>query len=65
VVPERKISETFKETLRAPTMTREMAALLEALSQHRLERFSDDPRAVGEWDVVPDGEGGYSLRCDA
>lgn len=57
--------ERFKETLRAHTMPPEMAALMEILSKRRLERFSVDPRAVGEWDVVPDGEGGYTLRCDA
>ena len=46
----------------APPLTRE---LFEALSTRRLERFGDDPRAVGAWDILPDGHNGYRLRCEA
>lgn len=40
-------------------------AMVEILSQRWRERFSDDARAVGNWDVIPDGEGGHKFQCDA
>lgn len=43
----------------------ELMDVLDALSVRRLERFADDPRLVGEWDIVPDGRGGHVLQCDA
>jgi hypothetical protein len=33
------------------------AATVAALTERRHERFGDDPRAVGEWTIEPDGDG--------
>ena len=38
---------------------------LDALSRRRETDYADDPRCVGEWDLISDGEGGYRLRCEA
>jgi hypothetical protein len=43
----------------APPLTRES---FEALSSRRLERFGDDPRAVGAWEILPDGRNGRCAR---
>ncbi|MDA8094637.1 MAG: hypothetical protein M0T84_12170 [Betaproteobacteria bacterium] len=43
----------------------EAIATFEQLTSRRLEKFSDDARAVGVWDLVPNQEGGHNLRCDA
>ena len=40
------------------------ATVFAALEERRLERFADDPRAVGEWTIEPDGDG-FVFRCDA
>lgn len=42
-----------------------MRGVLEALYDRRRERFADDPRAIGEWDIIRDDTGGYRVRCDA
>ena len=38
---------------------------LDTLSRRREVDHADDPRCVGEWDLIADGEGGYRLRCEA
>ncbi len=35
------------------------------LSTRWHEKFSHDPRAVGLWEILPDGDGGLWFRCDA
>lgn len=39
--------------------------IIDLLSRRWHERFSDDARAVGHWDIVADGEGGHKFQCDA
>lgn len=39
--------------------------MVELLSRRWHERFSDDARAVGNWDIVPDGGDGHKFQCDA
>ncbi len=48
-----------------PKLPAPMRALTEALILRRKERFGHDPRAVGDWDVVLNGDGGFRFRCDA
>lgn len=43
----------------------EMLAGFDALNARRVAEHGDDPRCVGEWDLVPDDLGGYTFRCDA
>ena len=40
-------------------------AAFDALNARRVTDYADDPRCVGEWDLIPDGTGGYKFRCDA
>lgn len=37
----------------------------DALNRRRQTDYVDDPRCVGEWDLISDGEGGYRFRCEA
>ena len=40
-------------------------ASFDALDASRATDYADDPRCVGEWDLIPDGVGGFKFRCDA
>ena len=37
----------------------------DALDASRVTDYADDPRCVGEWDLVPDDAGDFKLKCDA
>ena len=37
----------------------------DALDASRVTDYADDPRCVGEWDLIPDGAGWIQVRCDA
>ena len=52
-------------TLEAAPMPLSTRAAIMALQRRRTTQFGNDPRAVGEWDVIPDGTGGFRFRCDA
>ncbi|MDI1476386.1 hypothetical protein [Polyangium sp. y55x31] len=54
-----------QDLLRDPIAPQGMKDAFAALSVRRREKFSEDPRAVGEWSIVPDGHGGHQFRCDA
>ncbi|MDI1442429.1 hypothetical protein [Polyangium sp. 6x1] len=51
--------------LRDPVAQQGMKEAFAALSARRREKLNDDPRAVGEWSILPDGHGGHRFRCDA
>lgn len=56
----------FLEEARAEMRTSpDLATLFDWLVERRATLFGDDPRCVGEWSVVADGAGGFTLRCDA
>lgn len=44
---------------------REMFPILDQLAKRRFEKFADDPRVVGKWELVTDDRYGYRLICDA
>lgn len=46
----------------APT---EMLEAIDTLNARRMAEYGDDPRCVGEWDLLPDGLRGYKFPCDA
>lgn len=50
--------------MRAPGTPRELAEIFESLLARRAERYGDDPRVVGDWNLGPDGRGGHTFRCD-
>ena len=37
----------------------------DALDASRTTDYADDPRCVGEWDLIPDDVGGFKFKCDA
>jgi hypothetical protein len=39
-------------------------ARFDALDASRVTDYADDARCVGEWDLIPDGVGGFKFRCD-
>jgi hypothetical protein len=43
----------------------DLTVVLDQLDRRRAEYFADDFRAVGNWDLIPDGKGGMSFQCDA
>jgi hypothetical protein len=59
------ILEALEAIMRASATPREVRQAYEQLAARRRERFAGDARAVGEWGLVPNHEGGYSFRCDA
>ena len=56
--------DNLNEVLGGPAPPLWTAAAVAALTDRRHERFGDDPRAVGEWAIEPDGDG-FVFRCDA
>ena len=42
-----------------------LLAGVDTLSARRVSDYCDDPRCIGDWDLLPDEAGGYKLRCDA
>ena len=36
----------------------------DALDASRVTDYPDDPRCIGERDLIPDGLGGFEFRCD-
>jgi hypothetical protein len=61
---ERQHLENLTRRLDGPGAMEDIRDTIDALTRRRKERFTDDPRAVGEWAVtLIDGE--YRLRCDA
>lgn len=57
--------EQLDAILRAPATPPQMIEACHALAARRRERFANDPRAVGEWDVRLDAHGRVRLHCDA
>ena len=55
----------LKALLKNPAALPEMIDAYHTLTQRRLAHFADDPRAVGEWDVVVATTGRIHLRCQA
>ncbi len=43
----------------------EMLDACAALIRRRQLYFADDPRGVGNWELIPDAQTGVRLRCDA
>jgi hypothetical protein len=37
----------------------------DALDASRVTDYANDPRCVGEWDLIPDDVGGFMFKCDA
>ena len=37
----------------------------DVLEASRVTDYADDPRCVGEWDLIPDDAGGFKFKCDA
>lgn len=44
--------------------TPELAFLVAQLFQRKAELFPDDMRVVGDWELKPDGNGGWDLRAE-
>ena len=55
----------FEQTLTQSAIALPMTDTLRLLLVRRQELFRQDPRAVGEWALVPQPDGGYVLRCNA
>lgn len=51
--------------LHNPAVAPQMLQAYRALIAHRQERFADDPRAVGAWNVAIDANGSVRLHRDA
>jgi hypothetical protein len=51
--------------LNTPDAEPGMLRAYDALAARRRERFANDPRAVGEWNVGFDANGRLRLHCDA
>jgi hypothetical protein len=51
--------------MKSPGEPPELAGLFESLLERRATLYGNDPRVVGEWNLGPDGAGGFSFRCDA
>lgn len=57
--------EQLKDSIYNGTELYQLKEGFEVLTRRRMEKFADDARAVGEWDFVPNRQGGYNFRCDA
>jgi hypothetical protein len=57
--------EALKRVVYARITPCEVKEAYEELAARRRERFADDARGVGEWELIANREGGYNLRCDA
>ena len=60
-----QLLEQLGELLRTPGTAPQLIDTCAKLAARRQERFTDDPRAVGEWSVVIDQAGRVRLHCDA
>ena len=57
--------EALEAIMRASATPWEARRAYEQLTVRRRERFAGDARAVGEWALVPNHDGGFNFRCDA
>ena len=55
----------LERTLAEPAVASPTCGLLKQLLVQRRERFGHDPRAVGEWALLPEPSVGCVLRCTA
>ena len=60
-----EILANLRNMVAGPGAPPELATLFVVLSERRKGLFADDPRAVGEWSVIPDKAEVFRLRCDA
>jgi hypothetical protein len=55
----------FEQTLAQHAIASPATDLLRQLLVRRREVFGQDPRAVGEWALIPQPDASYVLRCEA
>ncbi len=56
--------DNMKQLVGGPGIPPWTGSVVAALTERRHARFVDDPRAIGEWTIEPDGDG-FVFRCDA
>jgi hypothetical protein len=54
----------LKDIIYSGTAPHQLMDLFEDLTFRRYQKFADDPRAVGDWDIVSNGDGTLKFRCD-
>ena len=59
-----KLAE-YRQRLVAMGAPATVLAGFDALDASRVTDYADDPRCVGEWDLIPDDVGGFKFKCDA
>jgi len=60
-----QVLEQLQALLETPAAAPQMIEAYHELSARRRERFANDPRTVGQWDVSIIPNQGLRLRCDA
>ncbi|UEO00310.1 hypothetical protein [Acidiferrobacter thiooxydans] len=60
-----EILEALEAIMRVSATPCEVRRAYERLTVRRRERFAGDVRAVGEWSLVSNHDGGFNLRGDA
>ena len=55
----------LRAVVRAPDAPPELGTVFEQLVRCKRELFADDLRAVGEFDVVQEGSGSFTVRAEA
>lgn len=62
---EPELVRQLEQTLAQPALASPMRDLLQQMLGRRRELFGADPRAVGEWALIPQADAGWVLRCSA
>lgn len=62
---EPELVRQLEQTLAQTAIASPMRDLLQQMLVRRRELFGADPRAVGEWALVPQADAGWVLRCSA
>ena len=62
---EPELVRQLEQTLAQAALASPMRDLLQQMLVRRRELFGSDPRAVGEWALIPQADAGWVLRCSA
>ena len=58
-----KLAE-YRQRLAAMGAPATVLAGFDALDASRVTDYTDDPRCIGEWDLIPNDLGGFEFQCD-